>query len=133
MNVYDIANRTIQAVNADIPMTWRLSAGYTTDPDGMRKPAYIDMAITGQVQPMSGDSLAFTEGLDIQGIMRAVWMHGNVQGVVRSDERGGDLLLFPQVPGTPVQAWKVVTVVETWPTWAHVVVVLQENDDEDGA
>lgn len=128
IDVFGIANAAIQAVNEDIPAIWRRSNGYLIDDAGIQIPQYIDTAIKVQSQAVSGDALAFTDGLDIQGVMRSVYMYGNVQGVVRSDERGGDLLMFPQIPGNPNQTWKVVTVVETWPGWAHVIVVLQTDE-----
>lgn len=127
MNVFGIANAAVQIVNRNIPATWRRSEGYTIDEAGLQIPQYIDTDVSVQSQAVSGDSLAFTNGLDIQGVMRSVYMYGNVQGVVRSDERGGDLLIFPQTPRDPAQVWKIVTVVETWPDWAHVIAVLQTD------
>lgn len=128
MDIFGIANSAIQAVNENINAVWRRSAGYLIDEAGLQEPQYIDESVDVQVQAVSGSSLKFVEGLNIQGVMRSVFMYGNVQGIVRSDERGGDLILFPQVPGDRVQAWKVVTVVETWADWAHVIVVLQEDE-----
>lgn len=128
MNLRKIANAYTRNVNPNISATWRKSTGYAVNSDGTCKPVYTDMSVEVQPQAVSGDALAFIEGLNIQGVMRSVYMYGNVQGVVRSDERGGDLLLFPQTPGDPVQTWKVVTVVETWPDWAHVIVVLQNDE-----
>jgi len=54
-----------------------------------------------------------------------VYMYGNVQGVVRADQQGGDILVFPEIPGGVNRNWRVISVAETWPTWAHVIVVLQ--------
>ena len=130
MDIFGMANSAIQIVNENIPATWRRSNGYLIDNAGIQIPQYIDTDIEVQSQAISGDMLAFTEGLNIQGVMRSVYMYGNVQGVVRSDERGGDLLLFPQTPGNPVQTWKVVSVVETWPDWAHVIAVLQTDESD---
>ena len=125
MNLRKMANSITRQVNPNIAAIWRQSNGYITGSDGKRVPSYIDTNIEIQPQALSADTLAFTQGLNIQGIMRSVYMYGNVQGVVKSDERGGDILVFAQVPGHPAQEWKVVTVIETWPDWAHVVVVLQ--------
>ena len=130
MNIFDMANTAIQVVNGNIPATWRRSNGYLIDDAGIQIPQYLDTDVFVQVQAVSGDALAFTDGLDIQGVMRSVYMYGNVQGVIRSDERGGDLLLFPQTPGDLVQTWKVVTVIETWPEWAHVIAVLQTDETD---
>lgn len=128
MNLRKIANAYTRNINPNIPAIWRKSIGYTVKEDGTQEPVYEDSTVEINPQAVSGDTLAFIEGLNIQGVMRSVYMYGNVQGVVRSDERGGDLLLFPQTPDKPIQTWKVVTVVETWPDWAHVIVVLQNDE-----
>lgn len=125
MNLRKIANGVTRRVNPNTVALWRRSNGYGQLPDGKRIPAYIDTQVEIQPQALSADTLAFTQGLNIQGVMRSVYMYGNVQGIVKSDERGGDILIFPQAQGQPAQEWKVVTVIETWPEWSHVVAVLQ--------
>lgn len=125
MNLRSIANSIITSVNPNIKAIWRRSNGYVTGSDGKRAPAYIDTNVEIQTQALSANTLEFVQGLNIQGVMRLVYMYGNAQGIVKPDERGGDILIFPQTQGQPAQKWKIVTVVETWPDWSHVVVVLQ--------
>jgi hypothetical protein len=63
--------------------------------------------------------------MNIQGVMRSVHIFGNIQGVVRIDQQGGDILQFPELPGGAIRNWKVIQVMETWPTWSRVLVALQ--------
>lgn len=125
INVRGLANAAIQAVNTNQTIGWVQSSGYTTDAAGHRTPSSTTTSIEAQVQATSAGDLKHIDGLNIQGVMRSVYMYGNVQGVVRADQKGGDILQFPEVPGGSSKNWRVVSVVETWPTWAKVIVVLQ--------
>lgn len=127
MNLRSIANQYTQTVNPNIDVTWQKSTGYTTSSSGNRVPTTTSTVVKGQVQAVSAETLRHIDGLNIEGLKRSVYLYGNAQGVVRPDAKGGDFLLFPQVPGAPVQTWKVVQVVETWPDWCHVIAVLQVN------
>ena len=127
INVRAMANASIQGVNPNIIATWITSTGgYTTNAAGHRAPVTSQSRpIKIQVQGTSSDDLKHLDGLNIQGVMRSVTMHGNVQGAVRADSKGGDILKFPQSTGSAVDDWRVVHVLETWPTWSRVIVVLQ--------
>jgi hypothetical protein len=126
VNLRGLVNAAIQRVNPNIAGTWvQSTGGYTTNADGSRTPTTVSSSVQLQVQATSGKDLAHTDGLNIQGVMRTVVMYGNVQGVVRADQQGGDILQFPEVPGGAVRNWRVVSVMETWPTWARVIVALQ--------
>jgi len=125
INVRGLANRVVQNVNPNTSVVWVQSAGYTTDAAGHRVPTTTSTTVPAQVQALSASDMAHTDGLNIEGVKRTVIMYGNVQGVVRTDQKGGDMLQFPEIPSGSVKNWRVVSVVETWPTWARVVVVLQ--------
>lgn len=126
MNLHGIVRGAITTVNPDIPITWRASTGYASDAAGKQVPAYAaDLTIQAQVQALAGDDLAHINMLNMQGIFRTVYMYGNKQGIVRPEARGGDILLFPQVPGGTVNTWLVVAVPETWPDWCRVIACLQ--------
>lgn len=128
MNLHGIVRSQISAVNPDIAATLRRSAGYTTDTDGTQIPAYTTLTGSIQVQALGPSDLRHVEPLNIQGVLRKVYAYGNWMGVVRADQKGGDLLTFSQVPGGAAQDWKVVTVFETWPDWCAIGVVLQNAD-----
>ncbi len=124
MNLHSAVRGAIRNINPDIAATLRQSTGYVTDAGGKQWPAYADpIASTVQVQAVAGKDLEHTNGLNIQGVLRKVYLYGNWQGVVRADMRGGDLFQFSQVPGGGVQRWKVYTVFETWSDWCAVVVL----------
>lgn len=109
INLHSAVRGAITAINPDALATWRISSGYTTAADGAQTPTYTD--VTGvrlQVQAMTGKDLQHRDMQNVQGVVRAVYMWGDGQGVVRGDAKGGDLLLFAN------SEWKVCAVLETW-------------------
>ena len=129
INVRGIANAAIQVVNPNIPnVPYRASTGFTTNAAGKQTPTYAaQVLVTIQAQAASTSQLKQVEKLNMQNIYRNVRLWGNTQGVVRPDAKGGDLLTFPQVPGSAPQVWLVVKVLETWPLWCSVIVCLQTD------
>jgi hypothetical protein len=120
-----IANQVSQVTNPNISVTWLKSTGYTTSASGARTPTTTSQVISAQVQGLGSEDLKHTDGLNIQGVMRSVHIFGNVQGVVRIDQQGGDILQFQELPGGAIRNWKAIQVMETWPTWSRVLVALQ--------
>lgn len=133
MNLHNIVRGAINAVNPDIVGRWLEStAGFTQTPDGRPIPAYTDHAgVVMQVQALTGRDLMHVNFMSMQGVKRSVYVQGNVQGVVRPDGTGGDLLVFPQDIGGAPRVWLVVAVLETWTPdaagWCKVGVVLQPD------
>jgi hypothetical protein len=128
VNLHGIVRGAIPIVNPDISATVRISKGYTTDAAGNRTPAYTTFTgVQIQVQPLASRELAHIDYLNIQGELRKIYMYGNVQGVLRPSQEGGDLLTFAQIPGGTPQVWLTVTTLETWPDWCCVVACLQED------
>jgi hypothetical protein len=132
MNLHNIVRGAINAVNPDIVGLWRESTGYTQDATGRPIPAYVDHpGVAMQVQALTGKDLMHEAFQSMQGVKRSVYVQGNVQGVVRPDGTGGDLLVFPQDRGGPNRTWLVVVVLETWTPdsagWCKVGVVLQPD------
>lgn len=125
MNLHSIVRGAINAVNPDIQATLLRSTGYTTDAAGKQVPTFTTLTGKIQVQAVGAKDLEHTDYLNIQGVMRSVYLLGNWAGLVRADQKGGDILQFPQVPGGEVQDWRVINVPETWPDWSRVIVWLQ--------
>ena len=126
MNLRGIANASTSTINPNIPVVWLQSTGYTTNAAGVRVPTQNTFNIMAQVQAVTGSNLRHLDAIQQQGVVRSVYMYGNPQGSVRVDNKGGDILQFPQVPGsTEINNWKVIQVVETFPDWGHVIVALQ--------
>jgi len=121
MNLRSIANQYIQVTNPNIQINWIQSNGYTTDDAGRRTPQTLTLTVNAQVQALSATDLQHTDGLNITGVMRSVYLYGNAAGVVRVDSLGGDILVFPEIPGGCNRNWLVTQVVETWPEWCHVI------------
>lgn len=127
MNLRKIANSATRRINRNIEISWEKSTGYTINEDFEQVPAYATGKVWANVQPVEGDDLKMVEALNIQGTMRKVYLYENAQGVVRVDDKGGDLLIFPEVPNAPDRTWLVSHVIETWPHWSSVIVTLQND------
>jgi hypothetical protein len=125
MRLRSIVNGAIQGINADQTVVWVSNQGYATAPDGTRTPNTTSQEVQANVQALSGTDLRHTDGLNLQGVMRAVYLYGDVEGIVRADGKGGDILQFPMTPGGTVHNWLVTLVAESWPTWCKVIVTLQ--------
>lgn len=127
MNLHGIVRGAITSVNPDISATLLRSNGYVTGADGKQVPVFLSFSGKIQVQGVSAKDLEHTDYLNIQGVLRTVYLVGNWAGVVRADQKGGDIMKFPQVPGAAIQDWRVVSVKETWPDWCSVIVWLQST------
>ncbi len=126
MNLHNMVRGAISTVNPDILVSLKKATGYTTLPNGKQVPGYAaPVNGPGQVQALDPGTQKHLNNLNISGIMRRVYLYGNWMGVVRGDKTGGDMVSFPQVPGGAQEEWKVVHVIETWPDWCSVAVVLQ--------
>jgi hypothetical protein len=119
MNLQAIASAAIQSINPDVSATWLSSTGYTTAADGSRTPTTVSVAIKAQVQALSGPDLEHVAGLNLQGVVRAAYLTGDIEGIVRDRQMGGDKLIIGN------QTWLVAQVLEAWPDWTKVVIVLQ--------
>jgi hypothetical protein len=125
MNLRRIANNRTMRVNRNVSAVWRRSDGYETQDDGTRTPKFIETPISINPQPVATKLLRI-EGLNIEGVKRSVYINtSQIMGVVRPDVRGGDYLVFPPCPGDINKNWKVIEVIETWPDWSHVIVVME--------
>lgn len=122
MNLQQIATGVISAVNPTVAATVQMSTGYTTSADGTRTPTYSAQAAQVQVQALSGKELALLSGLNIQGVLRKIYLNGDWEGLVRPAGKGGDLVTLPD--GT---VWLIVQVLEHWPDWTSAAIALQNG------
>ena len=125
MNLHNLVRGAVSSVNPDIPATLLRSNGYTTNAAGKQVPAFLTFTGQIQVQGVSGKDLEHTDNLNIQGVLRTVYLLGNWAGVVRANQTGGDIMKFPQQPGATPSDWRVVAIKEQWPDWCAVIVWLQ--------
>lgn len=127
MNLRSLVNRYTQVTNSNTQIQWIQSNGYVTDSAGRRAPQILILTVDAQIQALSATDLQHAAGLNITGVMRSVYLYGNAAGVVRVDQLGGDILVFPEIPESCNRKWLVTKVVETWPDWCHVIVTLQDD------
>lgn len=126
MNLHNIVKGAISAVNPPITGQYKFSAGSITSPSGKRVPSYgypIDVYL--QVQPLSAGDIQKIDGLNLQGVMRKIYLNGRVDGLARPNLQGGDLFII--FDGVNAGTWLVNQVLEQWPDWACAVVTLQNG------
>ena len=110
MNLHAIAAPYVSVVNPTLPVTVRFSRGSTTLPSGKRSPNYAPpVRMRAQVQAMSSRDLRQVAGLNLQGSMSAIYVMGDVEGIVRPLLKGGDLINFPDG-----SVYLVVVALENW-------------------
>ena len=120
MDLRSLANSVSSTVNSNETVTVRRSSGYTIGAGARQIPTYEDdVSGLAQIQALDSDALKQLDGMNIQGIIRAIYLRGNLAGVVRPDGKGGDLVLRGQ------ETWLIVKVLETWHTWTKAVIVRQ--------
>lgn len=122
MDLHAAVSGAIGAVNPFVSAQYLKSTGTTTNPDGSRTPSYaapVDVSI--QKQELSFKELQQVQNLNLQGIMRSIYMEGAAYGVYRVAGTGGDKFVIGD------QTWLVVAVPELWPDWCKVIVQLQVN------
>ena len=123
MNLHGIVSPYIGLVNPQILATLKKSSGYTSGADGSRVPTYVAYKdVLVQVQALGYNDIQQVSGLNIQGVRRKIYLNGDWEGVIRADQKGGDIIVMPD--GT---TYLVVLVLEHWPDWTSAAVTLQNN------
>lgn len=99
------------------------SVGYTTRDDGTQVPSYgPPQTMPCQVQAASGDDLKLLDGMNIQGVHRALYLYGEWAAVVRPAQKGGDLVVMPDST-----VWLATMSLEDWPGWCKLAITRQMN------
>lgn len=83
------------------------------------------LTLPGQVQPMTFKDLMQVEGLNLNGKKKAIYLNGSIDGVVRIELKGGDLITLPD--GT---VWLVAQQLEDFSIssgWCKAAMVLQDG------
>lgn len=124
MNLHGIAGPYIAAVNRVVDAQWQRSTGYTTGADGKRTPAYAPAKlIKVQMQPLAYKDLIQIDGLNINGEKRVMYANHRIEGVLRSDGQGGDLITLENS-----SVWLVIHLLENFhytSGWCKIAVVRQ--------
>lgn len=130
MNLHGIVSGAIGTINPFIAATVKVSTGSVTNPDGSRTPAYDTITIQAQVQALQYTDIVQLDGLNIQGVRRKIYLTGDVEGLIRVNKKGGDIIVLPpDAAYTAGSQWLVAMVLEHWPDWVCVAVVLQNDPD----
>lgn len=119
MNLHSIASSVLGAVSPEIPVTIKVSTGYTTAADGTQVPGYSTTSTTGRQQALTGGDIMRLNNLNVQGVTTKMYLTGNYEGVFRVLGKGGDLLTFGG------QTYLVSAVLERWPAWCCLALTLQ--------
>jgi hypothetical protein len=120
MDLRGLANGVTSTVNPNKTVTVRRSTGYTIGAGRRQVPSYAaPVTGPGQIQALDANDIKQLDGLNVQGTIRAIYLRGNLAGVIRPDGTGGDIV---QIAG---QDWLVVKVLEGWPTWTKAAICLQ--------
>ena len=123
MNMHGLVAPYVGVVNPRVLGTIQVSTGNTTNADFSRSPTYTTYTnVLMQVQALSNQDLKQLEGLNLQGNMKAIYITGPVDGVVRATSKGGDLITLPDG-----SVWLVTIVLEDWPDWTKVAVTQQNS------
>ncbi len=120
MDLRTIANGVSSVVNGNKIVTVLRSTGCTIGAGRKQMPTYAaPVSGPAQIQALDGKDLQQIDGLNIQGVIRAIYLRGSLAGVIRPEQTGGDIV---QIGG---ETWLVVKVLESWPTWTKAAIVLQ--------
>jgi hypothetical protein len=122
MDLQGMASQVSDVVNPNIEVSVQASNGYTNTGPGLRQqPSYAE-AVTGfaQVQELTSSELRQIEGMNLQGALRTIYFRGNLNGVIRPDSKGGDLVNIGD------HTWLVVKTLERWPLWSKALICRQE-------
>lgn len=119
INVRSLANTVTSNINPNTLVTIRVSTGYTIGAGRKQVPTYEDTIGNAQIQALDHGDLKKIEHLNLQGVIRSIYLTGPLHGIIRKEGVGGDLVLFGN------QTWLVSKILETWPTWTKAVITLQ--------
>lgn len=124
MNIHNLVRGAIGSINPDTAATLYRSSGYATSPDGKQVPQYAPPAtVRAQVQDLNQRDIQHLLSLNVQGSQRVIYLNGALNGIVRVQSKGGDLVVLGNG-----EVWLVTAVLEQWPDWCKVAVTLQDED-----
>lgn len=86
--------------------------------------AMVSSSLWAQVQELTTTDLRQLDALNIQGSTRVMYISGEVDAIARVRQKGGDLVTMIGGDG---QVYLTTRVLEMWPDWCKVAVVLQDG------
>lgn len=131
MNLRGIANSLTTRVNPNIPIVIKVANSYTIDPLTLEQvPSYLNYNAMGQLQALDGDDLDQINNLNIAGVIRALYVYGSISSVIRPDGSSSTHVSFESNENgvLATREWNVFKVLETWPGWCKVAIVMQVDN-----
>ena len=123
MNLNSIVSSAIGAINPPVPLSVQISTGTTQDASFKQVPTYaMPVTVMGQVQPLTWRDIQQLDGLNLQGTRRKIYISAHIDGLVRVDNKGGDL-----ITDNCGNTWLVAMVLEAWPSWTSCAATLQDG------
>lgn len=120
MNLRNISNSLTRNINPNISVIGRRYKGQTMSAGRVPVPEYFpDEVVTAQLQPLSDGDLRHVDGLNVQGVVKALFINGDYYGANRTLQKGGDIFVIND------QEWLVIDPIELWPNWGKVIICLQ--------
>lgn len=128
MDLRSLANGVSNTVNENMIVSVVASTGYTIGAGLKQVPSYAaPVSGPAQLQALDGTELRQLDNLNLQGVLRAIYIRGALAGVIRPNSKGGDLVtIAAPAPVMYRGTWLVVKVFEQWPLWARCAICLQE-------
>jgi hypothetical protein len=127
VNLHALASPIIGIVNPNRIGVIRISRGYTTTASGKQVPAYDGpRRVSMQVQELSERDLRQVDNLNVAGSTHTIYLNGRLDGLVRPDNKGGDLI---ELGG---RVYLVTALLEDWEDgersgWCKVAATLQRE------
>lgn len=122
MNLHQMARGLINAVNPYTVGQIKVCVGYEIV-NFKQIPSYKEItSVSVQIQPISQETIAHIEGLNLQGIQASVYCNGHFSAINRPKGKGNDLFIYQG------KTWLIAKVVEWWPDWCHFVVTEQLDE-----
>lgn len=83
------------------------------------------LVVPGQIQPVGWRDIQMMEGLNLQGTRKKIYLYGRFDGLIRVDNKGGDL-----ITDYAGNKYLVAMVAEQWDdrVWCSVFATLQDGD-----
>lgn len=87
-------------------------------------PFAAELIVPGQIQPVGWRDIQMMDGLNLQGTRNKIWFYGRFDGLIRVDNKGGDLVIDPEG-----KIYLVAMVAEQWGLneWCSVYATLQNE------
>lgn len=125
MNLHGLVAGNINAVNPFQLVSIQISTGNTVDSTYKQVPTYMaPIQASAQIQPVTFRDLQQVEGLNLQGTSQKIYISGQIAGLIRESNKGGDLITFPNG-----DIYLVVLVLEAfvYSGWCSVFCTLQNG------